>query len=318
MAILRLTIAASLLLLSGNAASNDLHLVKEATLAELLVDFPRGERIEASGVYALNGIYYVVLDGHDKLLAIDDRSWTEAGVTRPELNKVAEDVVEAEGLGYDQSSERWLLVEEAIERAKDGDAQLLNARVHRFQLSADLDETSSKKPRWLPYNFQTKNKGIEGLAVTRRGDEQFLLALCEGNDCDGGDPSKQPGNGRIKVFETAGDNWSYVASIDLPDSVEFIDFSGLDLRGDRVAVTSQESSALWVGRLDPNKWQISGAGRIYVFPKSTSGEKTYCNVEGVSWIDDTTIVVVSDAKKDDDPRSCKNKEQSIHVFEILG
>ncbi len=43
-----------------------------------------------------------------------------------------------------------------------------------------------------------------------------------------------------------------------------------------------------------------------------------CNVEGVAWVGPTRIVVVSDARKSDQHCRCKDKAQSILVFELYG
>jgi hypothetical protein len=40
---------------------------------------------------------------------------------------------------------------------------------------------------------------------------------------------------------------------------------------------------------------------------------TYCNIEGVSWIANDRLIVVSDAKKKKQPDECQEKEQSIHI-----
>lgn len=54
-----------------------------------------------------------------------------------------------------------------------------------------------------------------------------------------------------------------------------------------------------------------GSGAVYRFPK-----KSYGNVEGISWLDDRTLVAVSDRRKAGQPERCARKDQSIHVFGI--
>ena len=61
-------------------------------------------------------------------------------------------------------------------------------------------------------------------------------------------------------------------------------YAGMALRGDRLAVVSQESSRLWVGRLRPADWTITGRGRVYDFPRTKKGKKLYGTVEGISWL----------------------------------
>ena len=73
---------------------------------------------------------------------------------------------------------------------------------------------------------------------------------------------------------------------------------------------------MWVGKRESNTWKIQNRGTIYKFPKSKKGKTTYCNVEGVSWMSDDRLVVVSDAKKSSQPKACKKKEQSIHIVTL--
>ncbi|MCP4457160.1 MAG: hypothetical protein GY816_03895 [Cytophagales bacterium] len=63
-------------------------------------------------------------------------------------------------------------------------------------------------------------------------------------------------------------------------------------------------------------WTIVDDGAVYHFPKDKQENKLYCNIEGVAWITNDQLVVVSDAKKSDQPIQCKQKEQSIHIVSI--
>jgi hypothetical protein len=42
--------------------------------------------------------------------------------------------------------------------------------------------------------------------------------------------------------------------------------------------------------------------------KGKNGNKTYCNIEGVSWVANNLLVVVSDAKKKTQPDECQEKD----------
>ena len=308
----------------GQAGANELLLLKESKIAPLMEDSDDDDRLEASGVYALDGRYYVVFDNKKVIAVIDDRSWSANGVGDIGVNRFLEDAEKAEGITYQPAGKRWLLVEEEKLRLKKRDVEEdkrehvnRNARLYAYRLPAGSDELEEISKPWLPYNFQRENKGFEGISRVHHGGQDYLLALCEGNDCDGKSVGKRPGNGRIKVFVREDDEMKYRASIDLPRSLPFVDFSGMDIRDGVLAVVSQETSALWVGRLDPENWRIEGEGEVYDFPKESDGAVSYCNVEGVSWIDATTLVVVSDAKKDEQLPPCAAKEQSIHVFRLL-
>lgn len=301
----------------GQAETNELVLVKESAIAALMEDSGDDEKLEASGVYALEGRYYLVFDNEKVIAVIDDESWSANGPGDIGLNRFVGGAEKAEGITYAPDGKRWIIVEEERLRSKDDEHSNRNGRIFEYLLPAGSDELERLGKSWLPFNFQRENKGFEGLSLVRHDGEDYLLALCEGNDCDGKSIGKRLGNGRIKVFARKDDGFKYLASTDLPRSLPFVDFSGMDVRDGAIALVSQETSALWVGRLDPENWRIQGDGDVYAFPKASDGTLGYCNVEGVSWIDEDTLVVVSDARKEDkQPPSCAAKEQSIHVFRL--
>ena len=169
---------------------------------------------------------------------------------------------------------------------------------------------------WLDFPLDRPNKGLEGLTCVRRDGQAYLLGLCEGNRCQGGAEGRVPGGGRIQVFRRGDRQWDRVATIRLPETVLFQDYSGIAVAGGRIAVVSQESSALWVGNLAPDGWEVTDAGMSYALPRPADGSIVYGTAEGVSWMAPDQVVMVSDkAKPDQDPR-CRAKDQSIHIFRI--
>jgi len=87
-------------------------------------------------------------------------------------------------------------------------------------------------------------------------------------------------------------------------------------------VVSQASSALWVGRLRRNGadlvHEIADEGTVYRFPTDSRGRTVYRTVEGVSWLGNDRVVVVSDkVKPGSRERPGRAKDQSIHIFTIL-
>ncbi len=88
------------------------------------------------------------------------------------------------------------------------------------------------------------------------------------------------------------------------------------MSGERVAVVSQESSALWVGRLSPSTWEVVDDGVVYLFPRTRHGQIRYGTVEGVSWLDEQTLAVVSDRAKPDQPRRMRATDQSVHIVAL--
>lgn len=53
------------------------------------------------------------------------------------------------------------------------------------------------------------------------------------------------------------------------------------------------------------------SGEDFRFPS-----KSYANVEGVSWLSDDELVMVSDRRKSDQSKDDATKDQSIHIFRI--
>ena len=118
-----------------------------------------------------------------------------------------------------------------------------------------------------------------------------------------------------------GGGWVRTGTIKLPGTLDFEDYSGISLAGDRLAVVSQTSSALWVGRLrrdgaDPAD-EVADEGTVFRFPTDSRGRTVYRTVEGVSWLGDDRVVVVSDkVKPGAGEGSGRAKDQSIHIFTI--
>lgn len=168
----------------------------------------------------------------------------------------------------------------------------------------------------LDFLLEQPNKGIEGLSCVRRGGRIHLLGLCEGNRCRSGEEGRTPGGGRVQVFTEGPDQWDRVATIRLPTSVRFRDFAGIAVAGDRIAVLSQESSALWVGRLDSAEWSVVDDGTVYEFPRDDDDRPRYGHVEGVSWMAPDQIVVVSDRAKGGERHGNPRHDESIAVFTI--
>ncbi|KAJ1606641.1 putative transmembrane domain-containing protein [Cryptosporidium canis] len=198
--------------------------------------------------------------------------------------------------------------------------------------------------------FEFDNKGFEGAVGLRtRAGEYYLLGLCEGNYCMGETKGEESGNGRLilmkkeyisRASEVTTENtpkndiyrhnskciWRSIRMINIPKEANFQDYSSIDIRGNKVAITSQEDSSMWIGEiyfgdgeyLDPEKIQLLPNGRVYYFPRDHDCDFKYCNIEGVSFISDNMVVTVSDKMKKKNRQSpkCIHKDQSIHIFAI--
>jgi len=60
---------------------------------------------------------------------------------------------------------------------------------------------------------------------------------------------------------------------------------------------AQRSSALWVGKIRQNATSLDdlfeGAGYLFTFPRDDEGRIIYGNLEGVAWIGDGRVALVS-------------------------
>lgn len=286
-----------------------LELVKETTFAQLLGGGTH-ERYEASGVHFWDGLLYVVFDDAPRVLRLSP-DW-EATTEPPVLIEATARAGGYEDVTYQPHEKRWYCLVEASETESGAFKPVIDEFDESFGFVAS---------HWLDFSVKRENKGIEGLSSVRLQGEDFVLGLCEGNACKSGSAGREPGQGRLHVFRRASDQWERVATIRLPRAVQFADYASLDVRNGSMTIVSQVSSALWVGRLRPNPSGFDDlfedAGRTYLFPRGRSGQILYCNIEGVTWLPDGTLVVVSDrAKPEEQAARCRQHDQSIHVFRI--
>jgi hypothetical protein len=286
--------------------ARSLTLVFERKLSELLPEATDDTRLEASGIDVVDDHLVVVLDNLSMVARIPFRR--EPFKLR--TGGLVGDDARGEGyedVTFDARRDRLLLLREAIER-DGGDIQ---AEVVEWN-----DRFEFVRKRTLPFAFQDLNKGFEGLACIRRGGRDWLLTLCEGNRCRGGNKGREPGGGRIHVFGEEDGQWVHERELHLPEDVLFEDYSGLAVDGDRVGVVSQKTSMLWVSHLAPDEWEWQGPHRLYEFPRSGNGEAIYTQVEGLAWLGPDRIAVVSDRRKKNGNGGAASKDESIHVFDL--
>jgi hypothetical protein len=282
-----------------------LELVREAKIFDIL-EGSLDPRLEASGVLAKDGLFYVIFDNLPHVACIG-----------PELSRAARNnrmIMQERGhrrgfedIAYDSSSGRFYVLIESLPR---GRAKFM-AAVQEYD--ADFRYIGSA---WLDFPLDRPNKGLEGLTCIHRNGRTYLLGLCEGNRCKGGAEGRIPGGGRIHVFQRGRRDWDRVGKIRLPETVRFVDYSGMAVTGDRIAVISQVSSALWLGHLAPSGWTFTSAGTSYALPRAPDGSVVYGTAEGVSWHAPDQLVMVSDKVKPEQDRRCRAKDQSIHIFRI--
>jgi hypothetical protein len=254
---------------AAQTPTQQLELLKEAKIFDIL-EGSLDPRLEASGVLAKDGLFYVIFDNLPHVACIG-----------PELSRAARDnhmIMQQSGrrrgfedIAYDSRSGRFYVLIESLPR---GRANFM-AAVQEYD--ANFRHIDSA---WLDFPLDRPNKGLEGLTCIHREGRTYLLGLCEGNRCKGGAEGRIPGGGRIHVFQRGRRHWDRVGKIRLPETVLFVDYSGIAVTGDRIAVISQVSSALWLGNLSPSGWQVTGAGTswktckpCYITPFNPGGER---------------------------------------------
>jgi hypothetical protein len=272
-----------------------LELVREQKLYRLLKGGKPGSRLEASGVALANDTTaLVVFDNLNLIARIDlslERKSTNRLLPAPSLGLGFEDIAIA------QPGNRLLCLIEALED--------FNGAIRGFVAEYEADGRFIACTA-LPMELEHTNKGYEGLAHVRRGRRESLYALHESNH-----GTKRDRSGRIDVFARTGAGaWKPSHRIRLPKNAALDDYAALAYRDGQVAIVSQESACVWVARLD-DETVIPGSSARYRFPS-----KDYGNVEGVAWLSADTLVAVSDRRKNDQPKRCAEKDQSIHVFRI--
>lgn len=274
-----------------------LRLVEEHKLHELL-GRKASARLEASGVCVRGRYLYVIFDNSTHVARI------ERGIA-PEDRRHAMLRERAKSIGFEdvtfhERENRFLLVLEAVPYPKKGGGYrpVIEEYDEDFRFVGDA---------WVDFALERENKGIEGLSYLRRDGVDYVLGLCEsGRE-----------RARLQLFRKKADRWKHAGTLDLPRSIRFADYSSVSIDGDRIAIASQQSSALWVGRLAKKRLAVEGKGTTYLFPRSARGKKRYCTIEGVAWMSPKRVVAVSDrCKRRKQAARCCKRDQSIHVFEL--
>ena len=271
----------------------------ESRVYKLLSGYNSSDDFEASGVYTLGNYFYVVFDNRYKigkfLNTLPQNSNSNSLLSSGSGNS------NFEGITYDNyGTPHWYVVEEAV---KNGSIWYPRIR----QYSSSMNYQSSQ---WTDYAFNSSNnsKAFEGIAYIRRNNNDYLLSIVEGT-------------GAIAVMLQTGNTWTKVTEFFLP--VTFTDYSDIALYGSKLAVVSQEDAQMWVGELSSTSWTTTGSGTVYDFPKGSStgivggGNLTiYANEEGVSFVDDSTVVTCSDKAASSQPSYQTYKDQSVQIFRL--
>jgi hypothetical protein len=288
------------------ATAPTLELVRESKICHLMPCDQPTDRWEASGVLVKDRHFYAVFDDRTEIARISDDLLPSS---TNGLFGMAHSVCGYEGITYNAAKRRYYLLVESRKQSSG----YYQATIVEYD-----DEFRYLKDRPVDFTFKSSNKGFEAVAHVRRDDMDYLLALCEGNKCKGGEKGRQPGGGRVQVFEKKKKSWEHTRTITLPTVLPYVDYSGMSIDNGRVAIVSQVNSMLWVGQFDEVGWAWRDEGQLYEFPRSIDGAIRYGNIEGVAWITRTRVVTVSDRrkKKDQPDEGLSEKDQSIHIFDL--
>ncbi len=271
--------------------SGTLALLREKSLSEVL---PSEGRYEASGLALRNGSLRLVFDNSTRVADVD------LALSGGILGPGAKSDSQYEGITIaTRPAARTYVVKE------------MGAGARGMIVSLD-DEGALVATEPSDITF-TGDKGLEGVAWL---DElERLLVLCEEQAC--GERAGGPDLAVLKALRHEGGSWVTEATLSLPSLAAFDDFSDVAVIPDsdgvyRIAVLSQESVALWLGTLTTRPLAIAGPGVVYGFPRAGDGTK-YCSLEGVTFIDRTTLAMASDRSKS---ASGCGKGEAVHVFAI--
>jgi hypothetical protein len=272
-------------------AAPTLTLVRERNFTDLL---PAG-RYEGSGVTLQQSSLRVVFDNRTEVASID------LDLSKGTLGSGNVSKSQYEGITAATRPSSRLYVVKEIGAAGRG-------------AIVTLDETGKRvATETTDISFSDEQKGLEGIAWIE--DVERLLVLCEAKSC--GAKGKGTGGGMIKSLRHESDAWVTEATLDLPAKANFEDYADLAVMKEsggpyRVAVISQESSALWLGAITMSPPAIADEGVVYAFPRD-AGNIVYCSLEGVTFIDRDTFALVSDIPKD--TGRC-TKAEAVHVFKL--
>ena len=274
--------------------------IAESKIHKLIKGSDKGDHYDASGVYYLDNYFYVIFDNRYEIGKINSTLPHSSELNSLIGNKNGNSNYEAITCAKSNGIVKWFTVEESVARDT-----AYYPRINEFD--ADLKFV---KTEWVEYPFTAKhmNKAFEGLAAIKRNNVDYMLGLVEGT-------------GKIIVLQLINDSWRKVTEFTIP--YVFDDYSDLTVYRNTIAVCSQEDAKLWVGKLDENTWSVVDKGIEYDFPKGNEDGTVgagnlmiYGNVEGVSFINDSTIVTCTDRMKDKQPSYQKHKDQSVQVFRL--
>eukprot|EP00921_Rhytidocystis_pertsovi_P020712 GHVQ01033039.1.p1 GENE.GHVQ01033039.1~~GHVQ01033039.1.p1 ORF type:complete len:417 (-),score=31.93 GHVQ01033039.1:343-1593(-) len=299
----------------------------EQSFFALLSDTKGEQKFEASDVVVFGDSVYIVCDNswsvakfHKSLVPFSEKNKLLGNPVIPGMKDSS-----WEAIVFDPTSGHFFVTREAIPHEGHYHAHITELKIDKN----DYQQIETCKSEFV---FKSENKGFEGMVLLPSKDgEVYLLGLCEGNYCEGGKRGRNRGHGRMVMMKKTKKHdqclWETLRVLKLPAEISFMDYSSASLYGNALAVTSQEDSQVWIGMMtvpasgvveDPDKLQVLSGGRIFNFPRDDNCDVVYCNIEGISFINDRMLVAVSDQMKSGGKQDfrCLQKDQSVHVFSL--
>lgn len=287
------------------------------------------KRFEGSDLVQVDDNYYVVFDNLYNVGRIGTNLSSADNYLLPHRWGV-KGASGYEAIAYDRMTKQFFVVVESVPGAVPN---VFHGMIEQLRIDDEAETTQYISRCATEFVFDSANKGFEGAAIVRaHGGRLYMLALCEGNSCKGGNVGKDKGHGKIIVMtyhKAVGLTpclWKTVREMSLPATAFFEDYSALALRRKNntnnyeMAVTSQTDSQLWLGelhvgtKLDLSDWNIT-MGRTLDFPRGPNCAPLFCSVEGVGFLHNDEFVAVSDVGGGT-AASCTPHDQSVHVFKL--
>ncbi|CAF5053746.1 unnamed protein product [Rotaria magnacalcarata] len=233
-----------------------------------------------------------------------------------------------EGIAHNVLTDTYFLAQETSSSSTNPDEY--NSNIFEIKITTNASHSSitlieSCQIMWV---FDSTAKGFEGIEFINheKSVKTYLLALCEANRCIREsmfkDRNTNLGHGRLVVLEKHEHScqWQSVGVINLKTDLEFSDYSAMSIYPRKtlsyIAIASQENSQAWIGILEIDEspyFLITSSDKsgVYNLPRTIVNDsmcgKEYCNIEGVAWIDENHLVLVSDVR-------CRQVEFSTKIF----
>ncbi|GMH87396.1 hypothetical protein TL16_g10845 [Triparma laevis f. inornata] len=265
----------------------------------LFPDTKGAKKFEGSDVIYSKGYFYAIADSLWSILSIS----SSMTLFSEDNSMIGDPFRDADESGYEALfliDDIFYVVRESIQDLdEDGE---YHAIVEELVISEDGTDYTVQSACKSSFGFEGDSKGFEGAVGLKNKDgELFMLGLCEGNHCKEGKKGKERGNGRVVVLhKTTSEtdcSWDVIATLSLPSDASFQDYSAISVNEEgRVAVTSQEDSALWTGYLtldedgffDPEIAEFK-TDKMFNFPRDDECRMIYCNIEGIHWMGENQV-----------------------------